>query len=176
MNKISPEIKEFLDAMVVKYDNPEFIESDPVSIPHGYDLKEDIEISGFLAATIAWGNRTMILRNGFKLMELMGNSPYDFVINHREDELTRLEGFVNRTFNYIDLVYFIKALKHIYLNKGGLEPIFAQSVTESSTQPAISNFRKEFFAQMPPGRTARHISDPANGSAAKRLNMFMQIN
>ena len=176
MNIISLEIKEFLDTKVVKYNNPEFIVSDPVGIPHRYDLKEDIEISGFLAATIAWGNRTMILRNGFKLMELMGNSPYDFVLNHREDHLTRLEGFVHRTFNHIDLVYFIKSLKHIYLNKGGLEPVFAQSVTEYSTQPAISNFRKEFFAQMPPGRTAKHISDPANGSAAKRLNMFMQIN
>jgi len=174
LNKISPEIKEFLDEMVVKYNNPRFISSDPISIPHRYDLKEDIEISGFLAATIAWGNRTMILRNGFKLMELMGNSPYDFVMNHREDHLTPLEGFVHRTFNQVDLVYFIKALKNIYLNKGGLEPLFAGSVTEFSTQPAISNFRKEFFAQMDPGRTAKHISDPANGSAAKRLNMYLR--
>ena len=174
MNKISPEIKEFLDEMVVKYNNPQFIVSDPVSIPHLYDLKEDIEISGFLAATIAWGNRTVILRNGFKLMEFMGNSPYDFVMNHREDHLTLLEGFVHRTFNHVDLIYFIKALKNIYLNHGGLEPLFARSVTEFSTQPAISNFRKEFFGQSDPGRTAKHISDPANNSAAKRLNMYLR--
>ena len=145
MNKINPEIKDFLEEMVVKYNNPKFIESDPISIPHQYDLKEDIEIAGFLAATIAWGNRTMILRNGFKLMNLMGNSPYDFVMNHREDHLERLKGFVHRTFNQDDLVYFIKALRHIYLNKGGLEPVFARSVTEFSTQGAISNFREEFF-------------------------------
>lgn len=174
MNKISPEIKEFLDEMVVKYNNPHFIGSDPISIPHLYDLKEDIEISGFLAATIAWGNRTMILRNGFRLMELMGNSPYDFVMNHREDHLTPLEGFVHRTFNQVDLVYFIKALKNIYLNHGGLEPVFAGSVTGLTTQPAISIFRKEFFGQLDPGRTAKHISDPANGSAAKRLNMYLR--
>jgi uncharacterized protein (TIGR02757 family) len=116
----------------------------------------------------------MILRNGFKLMNLMGNSPYDFVMNHREDHLERLKGFVHRTFNQDDLVYFIKALRHIYLNKGGLEPVFARSATEFSTQGAISNFREEFFALTHPGRTSKHVSDPGNGSAAKRLNMFLR--
>jgi uncharacterized protein (TIGR02757 family) len=174
LNRIPPEIKEFLDEKVVQYNNPQFIDSDPVSIPHHFELKEDIEISGFLVATIAWGNRKMIVQNGFKLMDLMGNSPYDFVMNHSESDLDRLEGFVHRTFNQADLVYFIKALKHIYLHKGGLETVFAKSVSESSTQPAIHQFKQEFFSLPHPVRTIKHVSDPANGSAAKRINMFLR--
>ena len=174
MNSISPEIKEFLDEMVDKYNNPAFIESDPISIPHQYELKEDIEIAGFLAATIAWGNRTMIIKNANKLMNLMGHSPYDFIMNHKENHLIRFEGFVHRTFNSIDLVYFIKALKHIYLREGGLETVFAKSVTELSTQPAIHEFKQVFFSLPHPIRTIKHVSDPAKGSAAKKINMFLR--
>jgi len=174
LNSISPEIKEFLDEMVDKYNNPAFIESDPISIPHQYELKEDIEIAGFLASTIAWGNRTMILKNANKLMNLMGNSPYDFVMNHKECHLNRFEGFVHRTFNPIDLVYFLKALKHIYLNEGGLETVFTKSVTEFSTQSAIHEFKQVFFSLPHPDRTIKHVSDPAKGSAAKKINMFLR--
>ena len=137
MNTITPDIKEFLDEMVVKYNNPSFIDSDPVSIPHLFTRKEDIEISGFLVATIAWGNRTMILKNGFKLMNLMGNAPYEFIMDYTDNDLDRLDGFVHRTFNQIDLAYFVRALKHIYQNKGGLETLFTLAATEFSTQPAI---------------------------------------
>jgi len=168
------EIKEFLDEKVVKYNNPQFIESDPICIPHRFAWKEDIEISGFLTASIAWGNRKMIIKNSLGLMDRLGNSPYDFVMNHKESHLTKLEGFVHRTFNQIDLVCFIKALKNIYLVKGGLETVFAGSVTESSTQPAIHHFKKEFFSLPYPERTFKHVSDPANGSAAKRINMFLR--
>ncbi len=174
MNTIAPEIKEFLDEMVVKYNNPQFIESDPVSIPHLFQRKEDIEISGFLVATIAWGNRTMILKNGFKLMNLMGNAPYEFIMDHTDDDLDRLDGFVHRTFNQIDLAYFIKALKHIYHTRGGLEPVFAEAATKDSMQPAISEFKKKFFTLPYPERTAKHVSDPERGSAAKRINMFLR--
>jgi uncharacterized protein (TIGR02757 family) len=174
LNSISPEIKEFLDEMVDKYNNPSFIESDPISIPHQYELKEDIEIAGFLASTIAWGNRTMIIKNANKLMNLMGNSPYDFVMNYKECDLNRFEGFVHRTFNPIDLVYFLKALKHIYLNEGGLETVFKKSVTEFSTQGAIHEFKQVFFSLPHPARTIKHVSDPAKGSAAKKINMFLR--
>ena len=174
MNYIPQKIKEFLDEKVVQYNNPRFVESDPVAIPHRYERKEDIEISGFLAATIAWGNRKMIVQNGLWMMDLMGNSPYDFVMSHREEDLYLLEGFVHRTFNHTDLVYFIKALKNIYLNKGGLEAVFAGSVTETSTQPAISKFKELFFSLPYPERTTKHVSDQANGSAAKRINMFLR--
>jgi len=174
LNNISAEIKEFLDEMADKYNNPGFIESDPISIPHRYDLKEDIEISGFLTSTIAWGNRTMIIKNALRLMNIMGNSPYDFIMNHRESDLIRVEGFVHRTFNPIDLVYFITALKNIYLFKGGLETVFTASATQYSTQPAIHEFKKEFFSLPHPLRTVKHVSDPGKGSAAKKINMFLR--
>ncbi len=114
MNHIFPEIKEFLDEKALQYNTVDFIETDPVSIPHGFDRKEDIEISGLLTATIAWGNRTMILKNASKLMELMDNTPYDFVMNHRATDLLRFKGFVHRTFNSTDLSYFYSiAEKHL---------------------------------------------------------------
>lgn len=171
--KIS-EIKEFLEEKVAQYNHRGFIESDPIAIPHRFERKEDIEISGFLTASIAWGNRKMIVQNGYKLMDLMGNSPCDFVMNHSDSNLEQLSGFVHRTFNHTDLVYFIKALKNIYLFKGGLEAVFAESVTETSTQPAISRFKAQFFSLPYPDRTTKHVSDPANGSAAKRINMFLR--
>jgi len=171
---ITPEIKEFLDAMADKYNNPEFIDSDPIAVPHRYQLKEDIEISGFLSATIAWGNRTMIIRNASRLMTLMGNSPFDFIMSHKKHHLDRFDGFVHRTFNQVDLVYFIKALKHIYQNKGGLETVFSMASSEDSTQPAIHVFKEEFFSLPHPDRTTKHVSDPLNGSAAKRINMFLR--
>jgi uncharacterized protein (TIGR02757 family) len=108
------------------------------------------------------------------MMELMGNSPFDFVMNHTEQQLDWLDGFVHRTFNHTDLRYFVRALKHIYSVKGGLEVVFATAVVETSTQPAISRFKKEFFALPHPVRTLKHVSDPANGSAAKRINMFLR--
>ena len=156
------------------YNRPHFIESDPVSIPHRYDRKEDIEVAGFLAAILSWGNRKMIVQNGIRLMNLMGHSPFDFVLHHKKSDLERLDGYVHRTFNQTDLICFIEALKNIYLNKGGMERLFAQNVTETSTQPAIHLFREEFFSLPHPARSTKHLSDPANGSAAKRINMFLR--
>ena len=121
------ELKEFLDEKVVLYNHPNFIESDPIQIPHRYQLKEDIEISGFLAATISWGNRKMIIKNGLKLMDLLGNSPYDFIMNHTDNQLEKVNNFVHRTFNGIDCVTFIKGLKNIYENHSGLEAVFAKN-------------------------------------------------
>ena len=174
MKNIPSDIKEFLDEKVYQYNTLKFIESDPIIIPHRFDLKEDIEISGFLVATIAWGNRSMIINNASKLIGLMGNSPYDFIMNHSDDDLDRFNGFVHRTFNDIDLVYFIKAIKNIYLNYGGIEKVFAQSITPYSTQPAIHKFKKLFFSLPHSNRTLKHISDPEKSSAAKRINMYLR--
>jgi uncharacterized protein (TIGR02757 family) len=168
------DIKEFLEEKVNQYNTLAFIDSDPISIPHRFNLKEDIEISGFLASTIAWGNRTMIIKNAAKLIGLMGNSPYDFIMNYDEHDLDRFNGFVHRTFNETDLVYFIKSIKNIYVNHGGLENVFAQSVTTCSTQIAIHEFKKVFFSLPHPARTSKHISDPEKGSAAKKINMFLR--
>jgi uncharacterized protein (TIGR02757 family) len=168
------DLKEFLDEKVNKYNNSNFIEPDPISIPHSYSKKEDIEISGFLAATISWGNRKMIIRNAKRMMELIGNSPYDFIMSHEESHLEKLEGFVHRTFNSNDFIYFIKALRYIYEKKNGLERIFNEYGTKDSLQPAIHQLKNIFFELPHPERTLKHISDPYKGSAAKKINMYLR--
>ena len=168
------ELKDFLDTKVVQYNNPQFLDSDPIRVPHLFAKKEDIEISAFLTATIAWGNRKSIINNATFLMELMDYDPYNFVLSHNESDLIKLEPFVHRTFNSIDLLYFIKALRNIYHHHSGLEGVFSQYSSDMSTQPAITKFKQVFFELTHPKRTTKHISDPANGSAAKRLNMFLR--
>jgi len=168
------ELKEFLDEKVELYNQPAFIESDPISIPHQYTKKQDIEIAGFLAATIAWGNRKMILRNANRMMEMLDHSPYEFVMNSRNDEMEMIKSFVHRTFNSTDLIYFLKALQNIYRHKGGLESIFKTHQTADSLQPAIHEFHKIFFELPHEKRTERHVSDPFKGSAAKKLNMYLR--
>ncbi|MBE0653354.1 MAG: TIGR02757 family protein [Bacteroidales bacterium] len=171
---IRKELKEFLDEKVIQFNNPAFIELDPVQIPHIYREKEDMEISGFLVACISWGNRVSILKSGRRMMELMGNSPFDFVQNHRPKHLEKLEGIVHRTFNSTDLIVFVNALKHLYKNKNGLEGIFTRYQTHDSLQPAIYHLKREFFALPPPERTRKHLPDSFEGSAAKRINMFLR--
>lgn len=168
------ELRSFLDEKVIQYNNPDFIESDPVQIPHLFSQKEDIEIAGFLAATIAWGNRKMIISNAKKMITFMGNSPYDFVMNHKEHHLEDLESFVHRTFNGIDFTTFIKALRNIYQNHGGLEAVFAKHQQEAGMQNAIHEFKKVFFEIEHQSRTHKHVSDPLAGSAAKRINMYLR--
>ncbi|MCB7479973.1 TIGR02757 family protein [Christiangramia sediminis] len=172
MNK--SELKSFLDFKVEKYNTPEFIQSDPIQIPHLFHQKEDIEIAGFLTATIAWGNRKSILNNSEKLMKLMDMSPLDFILNHEKSDLDNLDGFVHRTFNAEDLKYFITALKNIYSKHRGLESIFNTYATAKGLQPAIHHFKNIFFELPHLKRTEKHVSDPLKKSAAKRINMFLR--
>jgi len=174
MNQL--ELKSFLDEKVELYNRPNFIESDPIQIPHRYTLKEDKEIAGFLAATIAWGNRKMIIQNSIKMMNLLGNSPYDFILNHNENNLENLEKFVHRTFNGQDFTYFIKSLKNIYLYHGGLENIFTKHQESDSLQSAITEFKKIFFELDHSIRTEKHVSDPSKNSSSKRINMWLRWN
>ena len=167
-------LKDFLDEKVNLYNNPNFIETDPIQIPHLFTLKEDIEIAGFLIATIAWGNRKSIINNGQRLMEIMGNSPYDFIMEFSENQNHLLSGFVHRTFNEVDLIYFIKSLQNIYTHHNGLEAIFSHYTREHSVQMAIHNFKNIFFELPHQIRTKKHISDPLKNSAAKRINMFLR--
>ncbi len=168
------ELKEFLDQKVILYNNSNFIESDPIQIPHLFSIKEDVEISGFLVATIAWGNRKMIIKNGLKMIDIMGNSPYDFVMSSNKNNLNQLDNFVHRTFNNVDFATFIVGLQHIYKNHGGLESVFAKNQEKDSLQKSISEFKKTFFEIEHQSRTQKHISDPINNSAAKRINMFLR--
>ncbi len=172
MNK--EQLKDFLDSKVEQYNRIGFIESDPIQIPHLYTKREDIEISGFLTAIISWGNRTMIIKNALRMMELLDNSPHDFVINHQESDLKHLENFVHRTFNSIDLKQFIKSLKHIYLEHGGLEKTLAVKGEDTSYINAIHNLKHVFFEIPHQQRTQKHISNPLKNSAAKRINMFLR--
>lgn len=168
------ELKSFLDYKVEEYNNPEFIVTDPIQIPHRYSKKEDIEIAGFLTATIAWGNRKSILNNATHLMELLWDSPHDFVVNHTGSDLHSLENFVHRTFNGIDLQFFVHSLQNIYRKYNGLEGIFNSHAEEDNLQTGIHNFKKIFFELPHLPRTEKHVSDPEKNSAAKRINMFLR--
>ncbi|NQY68795.1 MAG: DUF2400 domain-containing protein, partial [Flavobacteriales bacterium] len=173
MSKINPEIVDFLNEKVIQYNRPSFIESDPISIPHQFSIKEDIEIIGFLVATISWGKRGMIIKNAERMVSLMGKSPHDFVMEHSEEQLASLSEFVHRTFNGIDFSFFIKSLKNIYLHHDGLEKVFESHASVYDMQIAIHEFKKVFFSIEHPLRTTKHVGDPLKGSAAKRINMYL---
>ncbi|MFK7757613.1 MAG: TIGR02757 family protein [Flavobacteriales bacterium] len=168
-------LKEFLDAQVELFEKPEFFESDPLGIPHRFSKKEDIEIIGFLAATIAWGNRKSIINSANRMCALMDNAPHDFILNHTEQDYRKLDGFVHRTFNSVDLQYFFYSLKRLYKEQKGLEGIFTDGFSsEGNAAGAISNFKKEFFQFEHLKRSEKHVSDPMKGSSAKRLNMYLR--
>jgi len=164
------ELKKFLEEKYLLYNQPSFIESDPVSIPHLFTRKEDIEISSFFTATIAWGQRTTIINNANRLMLMMDKDPYNFILNFTERDSKLFEKFVHRTFNGVDCVFFLKSLKNIYTNHGGLE----KSFSGSDVKDRIRNFRNLFLSTKHPTRSLKHISNPAQNSASKRLNMFLR--
>ncbi len=171
------ELKEFLDEKYDKYNRIDFIGSDPISIPHRFTKKEDIEIAGFLAATIAWGQRVTIISNANKLMKLMGESPYDFVMSAREKDLKRFDNFKHRTFNGIDAVFFLKSLQNIYKEHKGLQEVFlfgSSQKAEYTLLEAIMNFRSVFFSIPFPSRTGKHVSNPSENSSAKRICMYLR--
>ena len=169
------ELKDFLDSKAEKYNNPSFIENDPISIPHQFSQKKDKEISAFLAATIAWGQRSTIIKNANKLVRLMDFEPYEFITNANQHDFKLFRKFTHRTFNGIDCKYFLKSLKNIYLNHGGLESVFNEGFAkDQNIKTSILHFRKIFFEQKHPLRTEKHIANPAKKSSAKRINMFLR--
>tara|TARA_Y100000815_G_scaffold119126_1_gene107414 strand:+ start:68 stop:838 length:771 start_codon:yes stop_codon:yes gene_type:complete len=167
-------LKEFLDTKVALYNNPKFIESDPVQVPHQFSKKEDIEIAGFLAATIAWGNRKSIINNANKMVTLLDHSPFEFITQHQDSDLEKLLPFVHRTFNGEDFIQFVKSLQHIYQQHQGLEAVFAKYATADSLQQSIHHFKQLFFELPHLERTKKHVSDPLKNSAAKRINMYLR--
>ncbi|MEO5643029.1 MAG: TIGR02757 family protein [Bacteroidia bacterium] len=170
-------LQEFLGEKVSQYNRPSFIESDPISIPHRFSRKEDIEIAGFLAATIAWGKRPVIIRNANQLMERMDLSPYEFVISATAKDLKRLETFVHRTFNGLDAKFFVLALRNIYQKHGGMENVFEAGIKGGNISPmqnAIVHFRDTFISIKHDARSDKHISNPASNSSAKRINMYLR--
>lgn len=170
------QLKPFLEAKTAHYNQPAFINGDPVSIPHRYTKLQDIEIAGLFAAILAWGNRTTIINKGNELMELFDNSPYDFILNHQPRERMKLMSFTHRTFNGLDLLYFVEWLQHYYTNVTSLEFAFSghMSPTDTDVEKALTGFHKMFFLMEHPDRTRKHISTPAKNSACKRLNMYLR--
>lgn len=167
-------LKELLDIKHEEYNNIAFIENDPIQIPHKFKKKEDIEISGFLTATIAWGNRKSIINSSKRMMELLENDPHEFIINHSDKDLKSLTKFVHRTFNGYDFIQFVKSLKNIYCNYGGLEMVFFNNMKDNSLHNSIHQLKNIFFEIEHLKRTKKHVSDPFKGSAAKRINMFLR--
>ncbi|MBI1287627.1 MAG: TIGR02757 family protein [Flavobacteriales bacterium] len=170
------EIKQLLDEKYEEYCHPRFIGPDPISIPHLFEERNDIEVSALLAATIAWGQRPTIIRNAESAMQRMGNEPYRFVMEHSENDLKVLDGFVHRTFNAEDLKHFIRALRHIYSMYDSLEDIFLEGIAsdDSNLKNAIHHFKQVFFSIPHAKRTQKHVADPMKGSSAKRLNMYLR--
>jgi uncharacterized protein (TIGR02757 family) len=167
-------IKKLLDEKYEAYCNEEFIALDPVQIPHYFSRKEDIEIAGFLSASIAWGQRPVILKNAKKLMQIMEYEPYDFVMNHTAADRIGFQDFRHRTMLHVDIIYFIESLQNIYRHHGGLEEVFNQGYHKEKIKGAIVELHQVFFELEHPERTRKHISNPEANSAAKRLNMFLR--
>ncbi len=173
MNK--QKLKDFLDERVLRYETPDFIEQDPVSVPHRFSGKADREIMGFFAATLAWGQRKTIIRNCLKLAEGMDMAPADFIRNHEEGDRSRFLGFVHRTFNDTDLLYFLEFLQHHYRQQDSLETAFSGGGAFSSVEDSLVHFHRAFFSlPYAPERTRKHVATPERKSACKRLNMFLR--
>ena len=177
--KETKDLKKFLDKKVNEFDNPSFIKDDPVSIPHLFSKKQDIEIAGFFAAIFAWGIRKTIINKCRLLLQLMDNSPYDFCLNHTENDLKKLVGFCHRTFNDTDLLYFISFFRFHYSKNNSLESAFFNNKTLKQSHNIIEtslNYFYQYFFSLEDisERTKKHIASPGKNSSCKRLNMYLR--
>src|ERR1035437_2946814 len=172
------ELKNFLDKKVEEYNRPAFIKDDPICIPHLFTKKQDIEIAGFFAATFSWGNRVTIINKSKELLQLMDNSPYQFISEHTEKDLKPLLHFKHRTYNTTDLLYFIQFLHYHYSKNSSLETAFFNNkkrIQSGAVKEGLTYFHNYFFSLGDaPFRTRKHISTPSKHSACKRLNMFLR--
>ncbi len=167
------DIPSFLEEQYLRFNNPSFIAADPICVPHFFTDRKDIEIAGFLTATIAWGNRKSIIGNARRLMQLMDNEPDEFLLRAKPGDLRPFLGFVHRTFNGEDCLFFITALQRIYRESGSLEPLFA-GFNDLGAAAAIGRFRDRFLQTPHLPRSEKHLANPATGSSAKRINMFLR--
>lgn len=168
-------LKALLDALVLRYNQKGFIEDDPVSIPHSYTLKQDCEISGFFAATFAWGQRITIINKSRELLSLMGPSPYDFIVNHLERDRLIFSDFKHRTFQYTDTLYFLDFLQRFYRSHDSLEEAFVMKGKSFVAKEALERFHNLFFdSEYAPLRTRKHVATPTRKSTCKRLNMYLR--
>lgn len=171
----SARLKDFLDEKVALYNQPGFIENDPVSIPHRFTKKQDIEIAGLFAATLAWGQRKTIIRKCRELMAMMDDDPHAFILNHTEHDLKPFVVFKHRTFNATDTLYFIEFLRFFYQTHRSLEEAFQVLPGEQTVEHGLVAFHNIFF-ELPdfPHRTRKHVATPARKSTCKRLVMYLR--
>ncbi len=177
MNSFShEELKDLLDTLHDLYNNPDFIADDPVSVPHRYRLKEDIEIAGFLTALLAWGGRNAILKAALHLMELMDDAPADFCRNHTASDLKRFDRFVYRTLNPVDLKFLITAIHHVLQHYHGLEGLFTAGLhaDDENVYDTIAYARRKLLEVPHQIRSEKHLANPEAGAAAKRINLFLR--
>jgi len=168
-------LKDFLDEKYLLYNRPDFIEQDPISIPHRFSKKQDIEISGFFAAILAWGQRKTIINKCLSLMEMMDHAPHDFLLNHQEEDLKPFLQFKHRTFNATDTLYFITFLSKLYRQHETLEHAFVPNGPFGDMEGILVGFHERFFDDpFAPARTRKHIATPARKAACKRINMFLR--
>ena len=170
-------IKEILDQAVEQYNQPNFIENDPIQIPHRFSKLQDVEIMGFWVAMLAWGNRKTIINSANRLIELMDGAPYDFIKNHKEADRARFADFKHRTFQYTDTLYFLEFFQHFYKNNASLETAFSQFIKEEDEciENGLKGFHDLFFSlEDAPKRTRKHVATPIRKSTCKRLNMFLR--
>ncbi|MFI3282370.1 MAG: TIGR02757 family protein [Rikenellaceae bacterium] len=174
-NLTHQELHELLEELHDRFNQSNFIEADPISIPHRYSTRDDREVAGFMAATIAWGNRKAIVKSAHRMMEYMDDSPHDFVVNSSRQDLSRLEGYVHRTFNGMDFRDFVMSLRGIYSRWGGIGNFFEQHYALHQSIPrALSDFRADFFRSEHQQRCEKHLSSIDKGAACKRTNMFIR--
>jgi uncharacterized protein (TIGR02757 family) len=173
---ISPDLKEYLDESYRRFNNPDFIPGDPICIPHRFNRLQDIEISGFWIAMLAWGQRKTIINKGAELINLMDHTPYDFVLNCSDRELRRIAQFKHRTFNGTDALYFVEFFRSFYEHHTSLEEAFLPHDCEfAGMKDILSNFHRLFFnSELAPARTRKHVATPQRNSACKRINMFLR--
>lgn len=177
MNPNAQAIKKRLDSAVLQYNRPDFIEADPISIPHRFEKKQDREIMAFWAATLAWGQRKTIIQSANRLADLMDNAPHDFILNHLEQDRARFESFKHRTFQAMDTLWFLEFFQTYYRKNDSLETAFSRHLKpeEPTVENALKGFHRDFFDHPDaPERTRKHIATPERGSTCKRLNMFLR--
>ncbi len=173
--KAHNQLKSFLDEKVEQFNQPDFIVNDPISIPHMFTLKQDVEIAGLMSAVLAWGQRVTIIRKCKEFMQWMDYSPYQFIIHHKDKDLKRFEAFKHRTFNGTDALYFIEALQSIYKKYPSLEDAFVVPSTDATIERGLMRFHHLFFdLAHHPHRTKKHLPTPERKSTCKRINMYLR--
>jgi len=177
VNIKSQQLKSYLDSCVKKFNTKDFIKNDPISIPHQFSKLQDIEITAFWVAMLAWGQRVTIINKANELIQLMDGAPHDFILNHKEKDRKRFLDFKHRTFQATDTLYFLEFFQHFYKKNTSLETAFSQHLSpkDKTVEAALRGFHEQFFSlENAPHRTRKHVSTPARKSSCKRLNMFLR--